>query len=210
MPLILRNWFLLVAQIFSSCHPLLHFTFSGCASLEELPSFIGNATDLKVLDLEGCSSLLELPSSVGNITTLEYLYLNGCASLVELPSSIGNITIVKELHLNQCSSLVELPSSIGKLHELSRLYLKGFSTLKTLPININMKSLDELDLTDCSLLKSFPEISTNIRVLMLNGTSIEKIPSSIRSWSRLDRLHMSNCQNLWEFPHAFAASLSCS
>ncbi|KAL1202261.1 putative disease resistance protein RPP1 [Cardamine amara subsp. amara] len=35
------------------------------------------------------------------------------------------------------------------------------------------------------MLKSFPEISTNIRVLMLRGTAIEEVPPSIRSWPHL-------------------------
>ncbi|WZZ09337.1 hypothetical protein YC2023_095258 [Brassica napus] len=66
-----------------------------------------------------------------------------------------------------------------------------------------MKSLDDLHLGDCWLLKSFPEISTNIRVLKLNGTAIEEIPQSIRSWSRLERLHMSYSEDLGKSQHAF-------
>lgn len=54
-----------------------------------------------------------------------------------------------------------------------------------------MESLSELDLTDCSLLKCFPDISTNIQVLKLSGTAIEEVPLSIRSWPRLDDLPMS-------------------
>ncbi|CAN7126547.1 unnamed protein product [Brassica rapa subsp. narinosa] len=44
-----------------------------------------------------------------------------------------------------------------------------------------MESLSELDLTDCSLLKCFPDISTNIQVLKLSGTAIEEVPLSIRN-----------------------------
>ncbi|CAN6905947.1 unnamed protein product [Brassica oleracea var. botrytis] len=39
-----------------------------------------------------------------------------------------------------------------------------------------MESLSELDLADCSLLKCFPDISTNIQVLKLSGTAIEEVP----------------------------------
>ncbi|KFK27273.1 hypothetical protein AALP_AA8G360700 [Arabis alpina] len=181
---------------------LKNLYLAECSSLTELPSSIGNVTHLENLYLDECSSLIKLPSSIGNITNLESLDLNECLSLVELPSSIGNITNLKKLYLSRCSSLVELPSSIGNLHNLLTLRLQGCSKLEALPSNINMKSLSELDLTDCSLLKCFPEISTNIKYLRLSGTAIEEVPSSIKSWSRLVDLHMSYWLNLGEFPHA--------
>ncbi|XP_048605865.1 disease resistance protein TAO1-like [Brassica napus] len=168
----------------------------GCSSLVELPSSIGNMINLRNLDLEGCLSLVELPSSIGNMTNLTNLDLEGCLSLVELPSSMGNMTNVRSLYLTGSASFVELTSSIGNLHNLQYLCLNGCSKLKALPNNINIKSLDELDLSDCSLLKSFPEISTNIRVLTLNGTAVEEVHPSIRSWSRLERLHMSYSEDL--------------
>ncbi|KAL0699168.1 hypothetical protein Bca4012_055290 [Brassica carinata] len=168
----------------------------GCSNLQNLSSSIGNLTNLKYLDLIECSSLVELPSSIGNLTNLENLSIWNCSSLTELPSSIGNLHNLKNLDLTECSSLVELPSSIGNLHNLKELGLRGCSKLMALPVNINMKSLDKLDLTDCSLLKSFPEISTNIQVLKINGTAIEEIPQSIRSWSRLGRFRMSYSEKL--------------
>ncbi|KAL1209686.1 putative disease resistance protein RPP1 [Cardamine amara subsp. amara] len=175
----------------STATSLEKLNLSGCSSLVELPSSIGNATNLKTLYLSECSSLVEIPSSIGNATNLQELDLSECTSLVELPFSIGNATNLKTLNLNGCSSLVELPFSIGNLHKLENLYLQWCLELKTLPININMESLDYLDLSDCWSLKSFPEISKNIRFLNLIRTSIKEVPLSIRSWSRLTDLHMS-------------------
>ncbi|KAF8101393.1 hypothetical protein N665_0206s0069 [Sinapis alba] len=175
---------------------------NGCSSLVELPSSIGNMNNLWNLYLNGCSSLVELPSSIGNMKSLMKLYLNGCSSLVELPSSIGNINHLRKLALNGCSSLVELPSSIGNMNNLKKLYLERCSKLKALPININMKSLDILVLTDCSSLKSFHEISTNIRILRLVGTAIQEIPPSIKTWPRLRELHLPYFENLKKYQHA--------
>ncbi|CAN6818704.1 unnamed protein product [Brassica oleracea] len=195
---------------------LENLDLSGCLNLVGLPFSIGNMTNLKKLFLSlalsyyvpakylyGCSSLIELSSSIGNMTNLENLYPKGCASLVELPYSIGNMTNLETLDLNGCSSLVELPSSIGNLHNLKKLNLRNCSTLMALPVNINMKSLVKLDLSFCSVLKSFPEISTNISFLEIIGTAIEEIPTSIRSWSRLDTLDMSYSENLRKSHHAF-------
>ncbi|EOA26186.1 hypothetical protein CARUB_v10019624mg [Capsella rubella] len=80
--------------------------------------------------------------------------------------------------------------------------MRGCSKLEALPTNINLKSLWHLNLTDCSQLKSFPEISTHIKDLWLTGTSIKEVPLSIRSWSGLSQFHISYFESLKEFPHA--------
>ncbi|XP_010463849.1 PREDICTED: probable disease resistance protein RPP1 [Camelina sativa] len=174
----------------------------GCSSLVELPSSIGSVVKLQRLYLSDCSRLVELPSSIGNAINLVWLNLIGCSSLVKLPSSIGNATNLQGLYLDMCTGLVELPSSIGNLHKLQTLTLLGCSKLEALPTNINLKSLDTLDLTDCLLLKSFPEISTNIMDLRLMGSAIKNMPSSIKLWSRLLDLEMSYNENLKDCPHA--------
>ncbi|CAH8277397.1 unnamed protein product [Arabidopsis lyrata] len=101
-----------------------------------------------------------------------------------------------------CTSLVELPSAIGNLHKLQELQLQGCSKLAVLPTNINLESLAKLNLSDCLMLKSFPEISTNIKHLKLMRTAIKEVPLSIKSWSRLHDLEMSYNENLQEFSHA--------
>ncbi|CDY29977.1 BnaC01g40310D [Brassica napus] len=175
---------------------------SGCSSLVELPSSIGNATNLQFLSLHRCSSIVELPSSIGNaIGNLEDLDFSDCSSLVGVPSSIGNATNLKRLYFRRCSSLVELPASIGDLHKLHSLILRECRKLEVLPVNINLKSLTTLELTDCSLMQCFPEISTNIESMYLTGTAIKQVPSSIRSWPRLDELHLSYSENLKESVH---------
>nr|AHN95339.1 DM2B [Arabidopsis thaliana] len=182
---------------------LRELKLQDCSSLIELPPSIGTATNLKHLDFSGCSSLVKLPSSIGDMTNLEVFHLSNCSNLVELPSSIGDMTNLEVFHLSNCSNLVELPSSIGKLQKLARLFMSRCSKLEALPININLKSLETLDLTDCSQLKSFPEISTNIKYLWLTGTAIKEVPLSIMSWSRLAEFQISYFESLKEFPHAF-------
>ncbi|CAN6992438.1 unnamed protein product, partial [Brassica rapa subsp. trilocularis] len=186
----------------STASNLQEMYLSGCSSLVELPSSLGNATSLQKLYLTGCLGLVKLPCSIGSATNLTILNLDGCLTLVELPSSIGNATNLKLLELNNCSSLVTLPSSIGNLHNLWKLMMDGCSNLQVLPININMKSLAELYLRNCPMLKTFPEISTNIKLLMLNGSPVEEVPLAVGSWSRLEELHMSYWENLSDLPQA--------
>ncbi|KAG7548406.1 P-loop containing nucleoside triphosphate hydrolase [Arabidopsis suecica] len=157
--------------------------------------------NLKWMNLSYSRNLKELPD-LSTATKLQDLNLTRCSSLVEIPFSIGNTTNLEKLNLGMCTSLVELPSSIGRLHKLQELRLRGCSKLEVLPTNISLESLDNLDLTDCSLLKSFPEISTNIKHLSLARTAIKEVPSRIKSWSRLRYLVVSYNENLKEFPHA--------
>ncbi|CAA0384486.1 unnamed protein product [Arabidopsis thaliana] len=153
---------------------LQELSLINCSRLVELPA-IENATKLRVLKLQNCSSLIELPLSIGTATNLKKLNISGCSSLVKLPSSIGDMTSLEGFDLSNCSNLVELPSSIGNLRKLTLLLMRGCSKLETLPTNINLTSLITLDLTDCSRLKSFPEISTHIDSLYLIGTAIKEV-----------------------------------
>ncbi|CAH8270763.1 unnamed protein product [Arabidopsis lyrata] len=174
------------------------------ANLKELPDF-STATNLQKLNLSYCSSLIKLPSSIGNATNLKKLNLRRCSNIMEFPSFIEKATNLEILDLSSCSNLVELPLFIKNLQKLQKLRLGGCSKLQVLPTNINLESLVELDLTDCSALKLFPEISTNVRVLKLSETAIEEVPPSIAFWPRLDELHMSYFENLKELPHALCS-----
>ncbi|CAH8277395.1 unnamed protein product [Arabidopsis lyrata] len=132
---------------------------------------------------------------------LKRMVLGESKHLKELPN-LSTATNLEKLTLFGCSSLAELPSSLGNLQKLRILNLRGCSKLEALPTNINLESLYYLDLTDCLLIKRFPEISTNITVLKLMKTAVKKVPSTIKSWSLLRKLEMSYNDNLKEFPHA--------
>ncbi|CAA0406100.1 unnamed protein product [Arabidopsis thaliana] len=157
--------------------------------------------NLKRMDLSESKHLKVLPD-LSTATNLELLSLLECSGLSELPSSIANATNLRMLNLGMCTSLVELPSSIGSLYNLKELGLQGCSKLEALPTNINLESLDYLDLSDCLLIKIFPEISTNIKNLKLRKTAIKEVPWTIKSWSHLRKLEMSYSEDLKELPHA--------
>ncbi|KAF3546097.1 hypothetical protein DY000_02000499 [Brassica cretica] len=181
---------------------LKKLVLTGCSKLEVFPTNI-NLESLERLDLAGCSSLdLGGCSTIGNVPNLRRLDLRSLPQLLDLSSFIGNAINLDFLDLSGCSNLVELPVFIGNLQKLSILGLQGCSKLEFLPTNINLESLRRLNLRDCSMLKCFPQISTNIRDLDLTGTAIEQVPPSIVSWPRLEWLEMSYFENLEEFPHA--------
>ncbi|RID44802.1 hypothetical protein BRARA_I01572 [Brassica rapa] len=140
---------------------------------------------LKLIDLKGSCYLKEIPD-LSNATSLEELDLGGCRSLLEITSSIGNATKLKKFCLFGCWLLKELPSSISRLINLEVLSLGGCQSLKALSV---FSSLEKL--SGCSSLKD----------LFLSYTAIEEVPLSMRTWSCLYQLDMSDCRNLKEFPN---------
>lgn len=73
--------------------------------------------------------------------------------------------------------------------------------LEVIPLNINLASLEVLDMEGCSKLKSFPDISKSIERIFMRNTGIEEIPPSISQWSCLESLDISGCLNLKIFSH---------
>ncbi|XP_048629757.1 disease resistance-like protein DSC2 [Brassica napus] len=119
--------------------------------------------------------------------------------LKDIPN-VSNATNLETLILNGCESLVEIPTWFKNLSRLTHLKMVGCKKLKDLPTNINMESLYHLDLSHCTQLKTFPEISTRIGYLDLENTGIEEVPSSIRSWPDFAKLSMRGCKSLRMFP----------
>ena len=101
-----------------------------------------------------------------------------------------------ELVLANVPSLVELPSSFQNLNGLEVLRITHCINLETLPTDINLESLYLLDLSGCSQLKIFPNISTTIQDLNLSKTGIEEVPWWIENFSKLAKLTMCGCNKL--------------
>ena len=104
--------------------------------------------------------------------------------------------LLTKLYLSNITSLVELPSSFQNLNKLEQLRITECIYLETLPTGMNIESLDYLDLSGCTRLRSFPEISTNISTINLNNTGIEEVPSWIENFSKLRFLYMRKCFKL--------------
>ncbi|RID79253.1 hypothetical protein BRARA_A02007 [Brassica rapa] len=145
------------------------------SSIEKLWEGSPRLRHLKLMDMSYSVKLKDVPN-VSNATNLETLILNGCESLVEIPTWFKNLS------------------------RLTHLKMVGCKKLKDLPTNINMESLYHLDLSHCTQLKTFPEISTRIGYLDLENTGIEEVPSSIRSWPDFAKLSMRGCKSLRMFP----------
>lgn len=122
--------------------------------------------------------------------------MSGCQSLKEIPD-LSTATSLEYLDLTDCKSLVMLPSSIRNLKKLVDLKMEGCTGLEVLPNDVNLVSLNQyFNLSGCSRLRSFPQISTSIVYLHLDYTAIEEVPSWIENISGLSRLTMRGCKKL--------------
>ncbi|KAK9941885.1 hypothetical protein M0R45_007577 [Rubus argutus] len=154
--------------------------YLDATAIEELPSSINNLTSLATLILRGCRQLKILPSSIC-LKSLKDLDLSGCSNLEKFPEISDVMTELVELYLD-ATAIQELPSSINNLTSLATLILRSCRQLKILPSRICMKSLKVLDLSGCSNLEKFPQISEVVKeltLLYLDHTAINKLPSSI-------------------------------
>ncbi|KAJ4871948.1 Disease resistance protein (TIR-NBS class) [Raphanus sativus] len=143
--------------------------------LKELPD-LSTATNLQELNLHACSSLVKLSSSIGNASNLQILNLSDCSRLLKLPSTIGNA-----FHLKKSESqgdIQEPDPRIGRISRLRRLVPSG------------LKKLGE-HVSDGSVLKSYPESSTDIGELL--DPWIERV-------SCLHRLVLSGMKKLVSIP----------
>nr|AXU93583.1 RPP4/RPP5-like protein [Arabidopsis thaliana] len=168
---------------------------NNCKSLVTLPSTIGNLHRLVRFEMKECTGLEVLPTDV-NLSSLMILDLSGCSSLRTFPLISTNIVW---LYLEN-TAIEEIPSTIGNLQDLRRLYMKRCTGLELLPTDVNLSSLETLNLSGCSSLRSFPLISTNIVWLYLENTAIEEIPTTIGNLQKLVRFEMKECTGLEVLP----------
>ncbi|KAK9910865.1 hypothetical protein M0R45_034804 [Rubus argutus] len=195
---------------------LVHIDLSDSQYLNKTPD-LTKATNLQRLNLQRCVSLVEVDPSISALKKLVYLNLQGCKELKILPS-FTDMNFLEVLNLSGCSNLgkyrpvflegmkelkilclgetaiTELPSSINNLSRLQILRLGGCRELRNLP-SIHLKSLQDLDLSGCSNLETFPEISKDmkeLKELSLDETAITELPSSINHLRGLQTLSLSN------------------
>nr|AXU93532.1 RPP4/RPP5-like protein [Arabidopsis thaliana] len=167
---------------------------NNCKSLVTLPSTIGNLHRLVRLEMKECTGMEVLPTDV-NLSSLETLNLSGCSSLRSFPLISTNIVW---LYLEN-TAIEEIPYTIGNLHRLVRLEMKECTGLEVLPTDVNLSSLETLDLSGCSSLRSFPLISKSIKWLYLENTAIEEIPDLSKA-TNLKNLKLNNCKSLVTLP----------
>ncbi|KAF2320043.1 hypothetical protein GH714_022453 [Hevea brasiliensis] len=110
---------------------------------------------------------------------------------------LGNF---KLMDLSYSHDLMRIPDLSSIAPNIEFLYLKRCYSLVEIPSLKNLSNLTELDLCECYKVKDCPEIPCNIKILTLDYTGIEQLPSSIKHLSQLVTLSLNECTELVSLP----------
>nr|AXU93634.1 RPP4/RPP5-like protein [Arabidopsis thaliana] len=173
---------------------------------------------LKEMCLNSSQYLKEIPD-LSLAINLERLYLFECESLVTLPSSIQNAIKLINLDMSDCKKLESFPTDLN-LESLEYLNLTGCPNLRNFPaIKMGCPFLEgrnEIVVKDCFWNKNLPAGLDYLDCLMrcmpcefrpeqlaflnVSGYKLEKLWEGIQSLGSLERMDLSESENLTEIP----------
>jgi Leucine-rich repeat (LRR) protein len=171
----------------------------------EIPSEIGNLTNLTSLYLGSNQLTGSIPSEIGNMTNLTYLSLYNNELTGSIPPEIGNLTNLTYLNLSGNLHTGSIPPEIGNLTNLTYLYLYSNDLTGSIPSEIgNLTNLTDLSLGYNELTGEIPpEIGnlTNLERLKLRDNDITgSIPPEIGNLTNLIRLYLDENQLTGSIP----------
>jgi Leucine-rich repeat (LRR) protein len=192
---------------------------SGCYNIEEtteldlwgyaltgqIPSQIGNLTNLTYIFLADNFLTGEIPSEIGNLINLEKLSLSDNHLTGEIPSEIYNLTNLITLSLAYNELTGEIQPEIGNLVNLTILFLHSNQLTGEIPPEIgNLTNLTDLYLLYNQLTGEVPpeiENLINLENLLLYGNQLTgEIPSEIYNLTNLISLSLYDNQLTGEIP----------
>ncbi|KAF8657654.1 hypothetical protein HU200_059806 [Digitaria exilis] len=111
------------------------------------PGTIGNLTSLRTLSLRLNALSGKIPSDIGSCTELRYLYLHGNRFDGEIPEGFFGLTLLQRLDLsgNRISGAVS--PEFNRLPRLATLYLENNSLNGTLPADLDLKNLQQFNVS---------------------------------------------------------------
>ena len=125
---------------------LRFLSLQGVSRIKELPGFIGNHSNLVILDLKECHNLEVLSKEIAKLTNLMYLDLSDCYLLARLPKELSKLVQLRVLKGFVISNPRRKGSAALKdLKELKKLRkLATNANSKNFPTGIDLSALHEL------------------------------------------------------------------
>ncbi|GLT64591.1 hypothetical protein SLA2020_370750 [Shorea laevis] len=207
----------LVELMIGECKKLESIPTSGLQSIQQL--FICNCSVSNIGDTLAASKCLELlyleklPNlgfipSIDGLTSLQTIYLSGLPNL-RFISSVDGLTSLQELYLSECE-IECLPIGLSSCIALKNLRVSRCQNLISIPEELKeLHSLVELEIVDCSKLRSIPEkplaCLTSLKKLSIGGfgEELEEFPglgSTLCLQTSLQELRLHGWKKLTTLP----------
>lgn len=155
----------------------------------DIPSSIGDLTEVFRLNFSGNNVTGSIPTSIGNMSKLLYFWVNSASLSGSIPSEIGDASLLRDIQLFNNDLTGSLPSSIGDLTDLQQLTVGMNQLSGAIPSSLG----------NC----------TDLTYLHLGDNDFEdEIPSSLGSLTALTQLFLSSNDLTGSIPTTFGALTS--
>ncbi|KAL5554491.1 hypothetical protein UlMin_041892 [Ulmus minor] len=147
-----------------------------------------------------CSKLEQLWDGVQELGSLKHINLQFCRLLTKIPD-LSRAPKLESIDLSCCESLSHIPSLNLNLQATvdESAYRHQWFHYSYHPVRAN-KTPGCIILYGCSGLTTLPEVSGNIRKLVLGWTALIELPASIESLENLLQLDLRYCRDLKRLP----------
>jgi len=164
-------------ELWDECYSITNTTWLGRINeglTGEIPSEIGQLTNLATLKLQYNELTGSIPPEIGNLTSLVKLDLRYNNLSGSIPTEIWSLTSLIELRIQKNQLSGTIPSAIGNLTELTHLYLYGNQFTGSIPAEIgNLINLGKLHLNNNQFTGLIPETICNIDMSFYNPYSFD-------------------------------------
>ena len=164
-------------ELWDECYSITNTTWLGRINeglTGEIPSEIGQLTNLVTLKLQYNELTGSIPPEIGNLTSLVKLDLRYNNLSGSIPTEVWSLISLKELRIQKNQLSGTIPSAIGNLTELTHLYLYGNQFTGSIPAEIgNLINLGKLHLNNNQFTGLIPETICNIDMSFYNPYSFD-------------------------------------
>ena len=159
-------------ELWDECYSITNTTWLGRINeglTGEIPSQIGQLTNLETLKLQYNELTGSIPPEIGNLTSLVKLDLRYNNLSGSIPTEVWSLISLKELGIQKNQFSGTIPSAIGNLTELTHLYLYGNQFTGSIPAEIgNLINVWKLHLNNNQFTGLIPETICNIDMSFYN------------------------------------------